>query len=132
MTNHLTWSGSFFVAGDNEPLSFDEDLRQQSKCPDEQVIEGSVEQFDAALACFRAGGKTPDAQAMMDAALAANFNVPIFLLELLDINEPLWNRYPDADFQRALRYVRERRKVWEETPGALAWLMQCSVLVQVE
>lgn len=129
MTKQLIDGSSISRGYDSELISLEKTMREQHGDP---VAAGSVGDYDLALSLFKQEGRTANAKQLLEAALTSNLNVAIFLMEMLDIGDRLMDKVPDEDFQSALKYVRERKQAWEETPGALAWLASYAVTVQLE
>lgn len=85
--------------------------------------DGSVAKYDKALSIFKQEGASHSAQLMIDLAFIHNVWVKLFMLEILDANDPSLKYEADEYMQKAIDYVRERKEEWEQTPGAMRWLV---------
>src|SRR6267142_5072733 len=78
--------------------------------------------YTKALAAFRRHGRSREADALLDEALAANPHVPAYLTG----RKVMPKRLPDyigfGDENEAVEYAADAAALWASVPGALAWL----------
>jgi hypothetical protein len=101
-----------------DPLEFCRSIDPSCEEPD-----GSVAKYDSALKVFKEEGASANAQLMIDLAFIHNIWVKLFLLEIVDVDDETLKSESDEYIGKAVAYVRERKHAWDETPGAMRWLV---------
>ncbi len=87
---------------------------------------GAQHAFNTALFLFKKHGpESKKATKQITEAIAGNAHVPKYLLSKIKIPTMTPDSYSPGSKEEAIIYVDEAMRAWKETPGALAWLMQC-------
>ena len=85
--------------------------------------------YSRALLAFRRGGRTPEAEALMDAAIEANPFVPFIVLRFMETPDPppyVSLGGPDE----AVSYAVDNALAWWRTEGAVVWLTERALNLQ--
>jgi tetratricopeptide (TPR) repeat protein len=79
--------------------------------------------YGAALHAFQEGGDSTNARRALEAARKANPHVPHYFVGIKKLPAELPDHVGIGDESEAAVYVVDNAKAWDETPGAVQWLI---------